>query len=625
MMVSGREHNQHTTARGYGQSRIEGTPVSIQDASPLEEYRSRLQRWQAEHAAGGIRSRQLGNARLVTGLAAVAIAGLAIGAGVLSPWWLLIPVAVFVVLAVMHDRADKQRDAALRGTAYYERALARMENRWAGKGHQGEAFRDPKHLYADDLDLLGAGSAFELLSTSRTATGDRVLADWLLAAAAPEIVTARQAAVVELRGRLDLREDIALMGEDIRTAIDDQAMKNWGVQPAVRFFPGARWVALALACGAVLTFGLFLAQVLSLQPFLAVVLAELIFGLMVRDAVRRVAVLVSTPARELRLVRLLLERLEKEQFTASRLVSLTHALDVHGLTASAEIRRLERAVEYLDSARNQFFRVLAAPLVWIPQFTMAIEAWRQECGPHIGEWIAAVGEFEALCSLATFAYERPDAVFPELAAGDEPLFDGTDVRHPLIPRDHAVGNDVKLGGECKLWIVSGSNMSGKSTLLRAVGLNTAFAWAGAPVCCARLRVSPLRIGASIRVNDSLADNKSRFYAEISRLRDIVDLARAGEPTMFLLDELLSGTNSHDRRIGAAAVIKGLVEHGAIGFVTTHDLALAEITATLGERARNVHFEDHIENGEIHFDYHLRPGVVERSNALELMRAVGLDV
>jgi hypothetical protein len=603
--------------------------VPIQNASPLEEYRSRLARWQAEHTATDRRSRQLGNARLATGIAAVAIAALAIGAGVLSPWWLLLPLAAFVVLAILHDRVDKRRDAALRGSAYYDRALARMENRWVGRGHRGEAFRDPKHLYADDLDLLGPGSAFELLSTSRTATGDRMLAEWLLAPAAPEVVKARQAAVAELRGRLDLREDIALMGEDIRTAIDDQAMKAWGVRPAVRFFLGARWVALALGGAAVLTFALFLAQVLSLRPFLGVILSELIFGLVVRDGVRSVAVLVSAPARELKLVRLLLERLEKEKFTAPRLEQLAHALDMHGLTASAEIRRLERSVEYLDSARNQFFRVLAAPLVWIPQFTMAIEAWREECGPHIGEWIAAVGEFEALCSFAAFAYERPDAVFPELAKEDGPLFEGNDVRHPLIPRDLAVGNDVRLGANpneaCALWIVSGSNMSGKSTLLRAVGLNTALAWAGAPVCCARLRVSPLRIGASIRLNDSLVDNRSRFYAEISRLRDIVELARAGQPTLFLLDELLSGTNSHDRRIGAAAVIQGLVERGAIGLVTTHDLALADITGTLGERARNVHFEDYIENGEIHFDYHLRPGVVERSNALELMRAVGLDV
>jgi hypothetical protein len=585
-----------------------------------------LERWRTEHVSADRRSRQLGNARLVTGLGAVAIAALAIGAGVLSPWWLLLPVAAFVVLGVMHDRSDKLRDRALRATAYYERALARMENRWAGKGHQGEVFRNPKHLYADDLDLLGPASAFELLSTSRTATGDRILAEWLLAPAEPDTVKARQAAVAELRERLDLREELALMGDDIRTAVDDHAMKAWGESPAVRFFPGARWLAFALASAAVLTFVLFLAQVLSLRPLLVVVLAELILGLVLLEKVRRVAVSVATPARELKLIRLLLERLEKETFQAPCLERLTHSLDEHGLTASAEIRRLERAVEYLDSARNQFFRVLAAPLLWIPQFSMAIEAWRQRCGPHIGEWIAAVGEFEALCSLATFAYERPDAVFPELTGADGgPLFDGDDVRHPLIPREHAVGNDVRLGGKCTLWIVSGSNMSGKSTLLRAVGLNSALAWAGAPVCCARLRLSPVRIGASIRVNDSLVDNKSRFYAEISRLRDIVDLARAGQPTLFLLDELLSGTNSHDRRIGAAAVIHSLVEGGAIGLVTTHDLALADITGTLGARARNVHFEDHIENGEIHFDYHLRPGVVERSNALELMRAVGLDV
>jgi DNA mismatch repair ATPase MutS len=168
-------------------------------------------------------------------------------------------------------------------------------------------------------------------------------------------------------------------------------------------------------------------------------------------------------------------------------------------------------------------------------------------------------------------------------------------------------------------------MSGKSTLLRAVGLNVALAWAGAPVTCARLRVSRLDVGASMRANDSLADHRSRFYAEIERLRAIVDLARAGHPTLFLLDELLSGTNSHDRRIGAEAVVRGLVEHGAIGMVTTHDLALAEIAETLGGRAANVHFEDHLEGGEMRFDYRLRPGIVTRSNALALMRAVGLDV
>jgi DNA mismatch repair ATPase MutS len=168
-------------------------------------------------------------------------------------------------------------------------------------------------------------------------------------------------------------------------------------------------------------------------------------------------------------------------------------------------------------------------------------------------------------------------------------------------------------------------MSGKSTLMRAVGLNTVLAWAGAPVACARLNISPLSIGASMSTHDSLADNRSRFYAEISRVRDVVELARTGHPTLFLLDELLSGTNSHDRRIGAEAVVRGLVDKGAIGLVSTHDLALAEIVTTLNGLAANVHFEDHLENGEIRFDYRLREGVVTRSNALELMRAVGLDV
>jgi DNA mismatch repair ATPase MutS len=300
-------------------------------------------------------------------------------------------------------------------------------------------------------------------------------------------------------------------------------------------------------------------------------------------------------------------------------------LENDGQTASRQIRRLERLMEYLDSARNQFFRPVAAILVWIPQFAMAVESWRVLNGPRIGGWIAAIGEFEALCSLAGFAYERPDAVFPEMVEQTSPMFEARDLRHPLLPRNASVPNDVRLGPTEQLWIVSGSNMSGKSPLLRAIGLNAALAWAGAPVTCASLRVSRLYIGASMRANDSLADHRSRFYAEIERLRDIVDLPRAGRPTLFLLDELLSGTNSHDRRIGAQALLRGLVDRGAIGLATTHDLALADIAANLDGRAANVHFEDHLEGGEMRFDYRLRPGVVTHSNALALMRAVGLDV
>jgi len=592
---------------------------------PGPEYRARLEHHQKSKDHWQRRHRLIGNARVLTGLAVVAVAGVSIGGGWISPWWLLIPALVFLVLAIVLTRLERSLDAAGRGVSYYERALARVENRWVGGGRQGELLRDPKHLYADDLDVFGRGSLFELLSTSRTAAGERYLAGWLLTPGDRAGVVARQGAVEELRPRIDLREDIALMGEEIRAAADDRVLKEWGEQPPVRVFKGARLIAPALAAATLVAFVLFMTEAASITPLLVAILAEMAFGLAVRGPVGSIAASMDTPARELELLALLLKRLERETFTSPALTRLLRTLEAEGKPASRHIERLTRLVHHFDSTRNQFFRALAAPLIWTPQFAMAIEAWRTRCGPHIGEWMAAVGEFEALCSLACFAYERPAAVFPELCDDPDRVFEAVGLAHPLIPPGESVANDVSLGGGMRLWIVSGSNMSGKSTLLRAIGLNAVLAWAGAPVTATSLRLSRFDIGASLRTNDSLADHRSRFYAEITRLREIVDLARAGKPTLFLLDELLSGTNSHDRRIGAEAIIRSLVERGAIGLVTTHDLALAEIVASFGGRAANVHFEDHLEGGEIRFDYRLRQGVVTRSNALELMRAVGLEV
>jgi DNA mismatch repair ATPase MutS len=207
-----------------------------------------------------------------------------------------------------------------------------------------------------------------------------------------------------------------------------------------------------------------------------------------------------------------------------------------------------------------------------------------------------------------------------------PLLEAKTLAHPLIVDRTPVPNDVRVGGEApRVLLVSGSNMSGKSTLLRAIGCNAVLALAGAPVCADSLTLSPLALGATLRVEDSLQAGISRFYAEILRIRAIVETASGPRPLLFLLDEILHGTNSHDRRIGADAIVRSLVEAGGIGLVTTHDLALTELTNTLGTRAANVHFEDRIEDGKMVFDYRMRPGVVEHSNALELMRAVGLKV
>ncbi|MEO8099517.1 MAG: DNA mismatch repair protein MutS [Acidobacteriota bacterium] len=590
--------------------------------TPLEEYTARHQRWSTEFARVQRRQHILGNARLVTGLALAVVAAASLGPAWISPWWLLGPGIALVIMMSMHPRTVREFQRAARSVAYYGLGLARLQNRWAGQGRQGEDLRDPRHMYADDLDVFGRGSLFELLSTARTGTGERTLSAWLLAPGQHVDVVARQTAVRELAPKLDLREDLAVIGEDIRSALDDRRLAAWGALPPVAVFRGARLIAFLLSIAGAATGIVWIAGE-GIRPFLYVAAVEILFGWAIRKPIFEITQAVNTPARELRLIALLLDRLEKEPATSPALVALRERLRLNGSSATAHIRRLQRLVEWMEWAYNQVFAVLSAPLLWIPQFAMAIEAWRLQCGPHIADWIAAVGEYEALGSLAAFTYEHPAAVFPELLAGPQPVYQAADLAHPLIAAEEAVANDVALGGDTGLWIISGSNMSGKSTLLRAVGLSVAMAWAGAPVTAKSLRLARLQVGASLRANDSLADHQSRFYAEIRRLKAIVDAAGADPQVLFLLDELLSGTNSHDRRIGAEALLKGLLERGAIGLTTTHDLALAEMADGLS--ARNVHFEDQFEGGKIHWDYRLRPGVVQRGNALELMRAVGLDV
>jgi DNA mismatch repair ATPase MutS len=288
------------------------------------------------------------------------------------------------------------------------------------------------------------------------------------------------------------------------------------------------------------------------------------------------------------------------------------------------ITRLSRLIEMLDSGDNPFMKVVGPLMLWTEQLAFAIEAWRKLSGPALRRWLAAVGEIEALCCLAAYTFERPADVFPEFEPGAA-CFHGEEMAHPLLDTSRVVRNSVRLGADLRVLIVSGSNMSGKSTLLRTVGINAVLAQAGAPVCARRLKLSRLALGASIRTMDSLQDGTSRFYAEIKRLHQIMELTAGPLPVLFLLDELLHGTNSHDRRIGAEAIVHGLVERGAIGLVTTHDLALAQVVESLAPRAANVHFEDQFENGRMTFDYRLHAGVVEKSNALELMRSVGLEV
>jgi DNA mismatch repair ATPase MutS len=282
-------------------------------------------------------------------------------------------------------------------------------------------------------------------------------------------------------------------------------------------------------------------------------------------------------------------------------------------------------IEIHDWRLNLIFAPFAAVLLWSFQLAWALESWRRTFGPLVPVWLSVVGEFEAFSCLAAYAYEHPADPFPELIEEGRARFDGTALGHPLIPASTMVRNDLRLAHDTQLLVVSGSNMSGKSTLLRTVGVNGVLALAGAPVRAERLVLTPLAIGATLRIQDSLQAGRSRFYAEITRLRQLTDLANGPTPLLFLLDELFQGTNSHDRLVGAIGVLRSLLNSGAIGLVTTHDLALTAITDAVGGGAMNVHFDDRFEGSDLAFDYRMRPGPVTRGNGLALMRAVGLDV
>jgi hypothetical protein len=570
----------------------------------------------------------------------IAVAYAAFGRGLLSGWWVLGPLAAFFWAGARLDHAVNARSRLNRSVAFYERALARLDGLWTGTGGEtGSRFLDDGHLYARDLDIFGPASLFELLSCARTLVGEDTLAAWLKAPADPAVVRARQDAVVELSSRTHLREDLAVLGEDARTRVHVDALASWGERPPRLPSPNVPWWTWPLsAAGAAALLGAlvwFTAEagspalsaktMAALRTYVVSVIA--ICGAVTWYFNARHAVIfgdVDHAADELGLLGHVLGRLEKERFTGARLSALRAELDVDGQPPSQRIAKLKSLVDLVDSRDHFIVRLIGPLLLWDVHLGHAIERWQRGSGPAVRRWLAAVGEMEALSSVASYHYEHPDDVFPELTSGP-PSFDGEELGHPLLPEAAMVRNSVRMTGELRMLVVSGSNMSGKSTLLRTVGVNVVLALAGAPVRARQLRLTPLQLGASIRIQDSLQAGVSRFYAEITRLGLIMARAQALPPVFFLIDEILHGTNSHDRRIGAEAIVRGLIERGAIGLVTTHDLALAHVADAMGARGANVHFADALENGRMHFDYRMQPGVVQKSNAIELMRSVGLDV
>jgi MutS-like protein len=593
---------------------------------PRPEYSRRVDRWSAEIARTDRAHLVVSNLRLATVIGGAVVFWLAFIRSAVPSWSIVAPLAVFAALAVKHARILQLGERARRARRFYQRGLDRMADRWAGSGRDGVRFLDG-HPFARDLDLFGRGSLFELMNTARTDIGEETLAGWLRAPAGCEEATARQAAVDELRAMLDLREDVAVLAAESEVGRTGP-LAAWTAAAAQDLPRALAFVLPSLAAVTAVLSVLVYRETVAAGWLIAWVCGQSAIAAIWRHRFHHALHAVETPEHDLALLASLLERVERERFTSVRLAALRQALITDGVPPSRRIAQLRSLVSWLDSTHNLMFAPFAYLLLVREQLAVAINNWHRAYGGSVGDWLRVVGDLEALVAIATYAYEHPADPFPAIVAG-APLFDAASLGHPLLAESMAVRNDLSLGGRGsgspQVLVVSGSNMSGKSTLLRAVGVNVVLALAGAPVRAARVRLSPLAIGATLRIEDSLQEGHSRFYTEILRIRTIVDLTAGALPVLFLLDEILHGTNSHDRRIGAEAIVRALAARGAIGLVTTHDLALTELTKTMGPAAANVHFEDRIEDGAMVFDYRMRPGVVERSNALALMRAVGLDV
>lgn len=596
----------------------------MSSSSPHAEYSRRLSAIAASTAQYRKQDKALAIAKLFLGFLIVLAAIWTAKYHAAKILYLAIPIVVFIVLAILHERVLRRLRDHARLETYYGRGIARIENRWSGTGEAGERFLDPAHPYARDLDLFGPGSLFQLLSTARTRSGEQTLAAWLLAAASLPEIAARQQAVQALTPGLDFREKLVLAGEEVRAGVHPEQLVAWAEGPHSLNRTAIRILAIVLAALWLLSLFAWWRWDWSAAAFS---MSLINFGVSYRLHARitKAAAGIDGAQHYLVLLAAVLKLIENETITATKFTELQSALARSGALASSAIRQLGKRVAWYESHDNWFVKILDPFVFWTPHCVLAIEAWRSRYGSAIREWLDVTGEVESLSSFAAYAYEHPADTFPQFTANSSPCFEAEALAHPLLARDSAVVNDLTLNRDLRLLVISGPNMAGKSTFIRSVGINAVLAQAGAPVCARHLILSSLQVTASICILDSLQGGLSRFYAEISRLKQIHKLSDEKTPVLFLLDELLSGTNSYDRRLGTESFLRSLLARHAIGLITTHDLALAEIAEGIGPSAANYHFEDTFEDGKLHFDYKLTPGIVQTTNALLLMRSIGLEV
>lgn len=610
------------------------TSADVEQIYTERQARFRRAAEEAERAAG-----RISNLRLASFLAALLLAGWAIFGETDFAAILIalagLALAGFLALLVRHQRVLGALERA-RGLAEINtQALARLKREWSGLPSVPVESAVASLPLAGDLDLFGPRSLFQLLAQPCSPLGRRMLARWLVEPAEPEGARGRQTAVKELAPRIDFRQELALLGRTIRNTEVEPFLK-WTREPS--WLDARPWLIPLARVMPALLIGSALLQVIGVVPFglwLVVLLVNITLSFLFCGHIHAIFARIARRSAELQAYVRLLELMHSWAPASTELRRLLAQAGTAHQPAHRELDRLRRIMDCADLRFSQMvYGVVQGVTLWDFHILWLAERWQRESGQQAQSWFEALAQYESLAALANLAHDEPRWVYPTfLDSRAGAIFAAEQLGHPLLAGRSRVANDVTVGPPGTFLLVTGSNMSGKSTLLRSIGVNVVLAQAGAPVCATRCELPPIRLGTSIRVQDSLGDGVSLFMAELKRLKQVVDEAlateREGERVfLYLLDEILHGTNTVERQIAVRRVLQHLLKHQAIGAISTHDLALAEVDA-LTEGCRPVHFRESFRTSErgheMTFDYQLRPGVATTTNALKLLEMVGLSL
>ena len=490
----------------------------------------------------------------------------------------------------------------------------------------GKEYVNPEHPYSFDLDIFGRRSLFQSINRTCTFFGKVRLAEWLQNHLHEKTsIEKRQEMVREISEHTLFREQFRVAGlVHHGQSSDGEKIQAWSQSPAQYLHAG--WVKAFIWGVPVINSLLLITSLAGWTSFSWLGLSFGIFLVLSFGIIKRATYIQETYGKQLKSLNgyaRLIALAKTEDWKSAGMLELMERFNLNGQSPVQALQQLSKELDRLDLRNNQFLYVLLEGSIFFQlQEIVRIERWKVRYGQHISEWLETVGELDALCSLGTFAYNHPQYTYPELT--EKPFcFLATQMGHPLMPVSQCVKNDATIPSRPFFLIITGANMAGKSTYLRTIGVNYLLACVGAPVCCEKLKLHPNQLITSLRTSDSLSDNESYFFAELKRLKRIIDLLNQGQQLFIILDEILKGTNSMDKQKGSFDLIRQFMQLKANGIIATHDLLLGSLIKQFPEEIRNYCFEADIKDNELTFSYKLREGVAQNMNACFLMKKMGI--